>query len=358
MMADQIRLGIVGTGRMASRMMQALATVPDFTVTAVASGSEARAGAFAEAFGIDTRFTTARELAGHTEVDAVYICGRTGNHVADALAAIKAGKPTLLEKPLTTNLDDATRLTDAARAANTLLLENLWCLAVPSYRRMAEGLGSQSYGKPVQLQFSFGYPVTPAGYPSLFDPKDGGALLDRGVYGVSLAVHLLGAVHQVQACAQFDENGVDLTTDLTLEHYSGATSQISVSLNALMANTAALSCTHGFMQLGAPVVGSESFLGRQSIPEGALATGDGIHVHSPGLKDRLKSNGLLRKIKRLKDASTAQFIPYGADQYAPMLEHFRDLIRAGRAESTLAPLELSLTIQDVLDQARQQIRKG
>ena len=358
MMADQIRLGIVGTGRMASRMMQALATVPDFTVTAVASGDAARASAFAEAFGINAHCTSAQELAGQAEVDAVYICGRTGNHVTDALAAIEAGKPVLLEKPLATNLDDATRLTDAARAGNVLLLENLWCLALPSYRRMTEGLNSQSYGKPVQLQFSFGYPLTPAGYPSLFDPKDGGALLDRGVYGVALAVHLLGAVHQVQACAQLDESGVDLTTDLTLEHYSGATSQITVSLNALMANTAGLSCTHGFMQLGAPVVGSESFLSQQVTPEGASATGDSIHVHAPGLKDRLKSNGFLRKLKRLKDASAAQFIPHGADQYAPMLEHFRDLIRAGRTESTLAPLELSLATQDVLDQARQQIRKG
>lgn len=357
-MANPIRLGIIGTGRMASRMMQALATVPDFTVTAVGSGSEARAGAFADAFGIVSRCTSAQDLAGQAEVDAVYVCGRTGNHVADALAAIEAGKPVLLEKPLATNLDDATRLTDAARAGNVLLLENLWCLALPSYRRMAEGLNSQSYGKPVQLQFSFGYPVTPAGYPSLFDPKDGGALLDRGIYGVSLALHLLGPVHQVQACAQLDENGVDLTTDLTLEHYAGATSQITVSLNALMANTAALSCTHGFMQLGAPVVGSESFLSQQMTPEGTGASSDGIYVHSAGLKDRLKSNGLLRKLKRLKDACAAQFIPHGADQYAPMLEHFRDLICAGRVESTLASLDLSLNTQDVLDQARQQVRKG
>ncbi len=357
-MADPIRLGIVGTGRMASRMMQALSTVPDFSVQAVASGSEGRARAFADAFDIPSAFTATSELTEHADVDEVYICGRTGNHVEDALTAIAAGKPTLLEKPLATNMEDATRLTEAARTGNVLLLENLWCLALPSCRRMAEGLNSQSYGKPVQLQFSFGYPVTPEGYPSLFDPKDGGALLDRGVYGVSLALHLLGPVHQVQACAQLDENGVDLTTDLTLEHYTGATSHITVSLNALMANTAGLSCTHGFMQLGAPVVGSESFLSQQMTPEGADTSSSGIYVHTAGLKDRLKANGFLRKLKRLKDANAAQFIPHGADQYAPMLDHFHDLIRSGRSESTLVPLGLSLNTQDVLDQARQQVRKG
>ncbi|MEO3417077.1 Gfo/Idh/MocA family oxidoreductase [Roseovarius sp. CAU 1744] len=354
-MADQIKLGIVGTGRMASRMMQALATVPEFAVQGVASGSGERARAFAEAFGIPHNCASAAELAGNADVDAVYICGRSGNHTADALAAIEAGKPTLLEKPLATGIEDATRLTDAARGAKILLLENLWCLALPTYRRLSEGLNSQSYGKAVQLQFSFGYPVTPQAYPSLFDPTDGGALLDRGVYGVSLALHLLGPVNRVQASAQLNGDGVDLTTDINLEHYSGATSQISVSLNALMSNTATLSCTHGSMQLGAPVVGSESFLGQQMTPESG-APSDGIHVPSAGLKDRLKANRVLRKLKRLKDASAAQFLPHGADQYAPMLTHFRDLIRQGLSESALVPLELSLNTQGVLAEARQQIK--
>ena len=357
-MADKIRLGIVGTGRMASRMMQALGTVPEFSVSAVASGDHQRATRFAEAFDIPTVCGSARKLAQHDSVDAIYICGRSGEHVAGGLAAIEEGKAVLVEKPLATSLKDANTLVDAARQKNCLLLENLWCLALPSYRRLIEGLNSQSYGKPVQLQFSFGYPVTPAAHPSLFDPLDGGALLDRGVYGVSLALHLLGPAHMVQCVSQLDPNGVDLTSDLMIEHYSGATSQITVSLNALMSNTAALACTHGFMQLGAPVVGSETFLSQQMTPEAASSTSDDFQQPSTGLKDRLKSNQMLRKIKRLKDASAGQFIPHGADQYAPMLCHFRDLIRSGKSESTLASLDLSLNTQDVLDQARKQIKGG
>lgn len=353
-MAEPIRLGIVGTGRMAARMMQALATVPDFSVQAVASGNEARARNFAQAFGIPHTHSSATELAENAEIDAVYIASRSAAHVAGALAAIKAGKPTLVEKPLATNLEDAAVLIDAAEAAGCLLVENLWCLALPAYRRLAEGLNSQSYGKPVQLQFSFGYPVTPTGYPSLFDPKDGGALLDRGVYGVSLAIQLMGPVHQVQATAQLDDNGVDLTTDLAIEHYSGARSQITVSLTALMSNTASLSCTHGFLELGAPVVGSESLRAQQMLPQGAPP--EGFHTAPAGLKARLKSNGVLRRIKRLRDATAAGFIPHGVDQYAPILEHFRDLIRQGHRQSSLVPHDLSLATQDVLTQARQQIK--
>ena len=357
-MADQIRLGIVGTGRMASRMMQTIEKLPDVAVHAVGSSNEARAQAFANAFGISNAVGSANELAQRDDLDAIYVCGRSGRHATDALAAIDAGKPVLVEKPLATNLEDAKRLIDAARASKSLLMENLWCLALPAYRRMSEGVHSQSYGKPVQLQFSFGYPVMPDGFPSLFDTLDGGALLDRGVYGVSLAIHLLGPVHQVAASAQLNENGVDLTTDLSLEHYSGATSQISVSLNALMSNTATLSCTHGSIQLGAPVVGSESVLGQQMTPDPGPAASDLFQSSEPGLKDRLKSNALLRKVKRLKDATAAQFVPHGVDQYAPMITHFCDMIRAKQVESTLASLDLSLNTQDVLDQARVQIKGG
>lgn len=354
-MTDQIRLGIVGTGRMASRMMQTLAVLPDFTAQSVASGDADRAEAFAKTFDIPSA-ATASDMMNDDKIDAVYVCGRSGAHAKHALAALEAGKATLVEKPLATTLKDAQKLADTARSTKTLLVENLWCLALPAYRRMSEGLNSQSYGKPVQLQFSFGYPVTPGGYPSLFDPEDGGALLDRGVYGVSLAIHLLGPVHRVVAQAQLDERGVDLTTDLSLEHFSGATSQISVSLTSLMSNTATLSCTHGSIQLGAPVVGSESVLSQQMTPDNGLSQPETIQKHDPGLKDRLKSNALLRKIKRVKDATAAQFMPHGADQYAPMLEHFQQTLRSGRSESALATLELSLNTQDVLDQARFQIK--
>ncbi|WP_134681755.1 Gfo/Idh/MocA family protein [Paracoccus ravus] len=357
-MADQIRLGIVGTGRMAARMMQALASAPDYSVQAVASRNTARATEFASAFGIPRGLGSMAELAGQADVDAIYVCSRPGAHVGDALTAIEAGKPVLVEKPLTTNLDDARKLAEAARDKSCLLVENLWCLALPAYRRLSERLKSQSYGKPVQLQFAFGYPVTPATHASLFDPEDGGALLDRGVYGVSLALHLLGPIDATRACAQRDPAGIDLTSDLSLLHRSGATSQITVALNAHTSNTATVSCTHGVLQLGAPVVGSETLMSLKMNLETGDSTSDALQGHPPGLRARLKANPLLRRVKRLRDAAAGQFLPYGADQYAPMLDHFRDLVRAGRSESGLVPLELSLAVQSVLDEARRQIRGG
>ena len=355
-MKQPIRLGIVGSGNMASRMVKALCHTPDYKVQAVASGSVERAQAFAAAFDIPGSFASAKELAENSEIDAVYICSRNRDHVAHAMAAIEAGKPTLVEKPLATTLDDAIKLVETARQKGVLLVENLWCLALPAYRQLRDWNVDQTFGKPVQLQFSFGYPATATQYPSLFSPEDGGVLLDRAIYGVSLALQLLGPVRGLHTSATLDENGVDLSVDLGLEHASGASSQLAVSFEALMSNTATLSFSGGFVRLEAPVVGSESIYTRQAFVPAEDSRANGIQMQSSGLKDRLKSNAILRKIKRLKDSNAARFMSYGPDQYTPMLRHFRDLVRGEKTESDLASLALSLDGQKILEQARQHIR--
>ena len=80
-MKQPIRLGIVGSGNMASRMVKALSHAPDYKVQAVASGSAERAQAFAAAFDIPGSFASAKELAENSEIDAVYICNRNRDHV-------------------------------------------------------------------------------------------------------------------------------------------------------------------------------------------------------------------------------------------------------------------------------------
>lgn len=350
-MSDVIRLGIAGTGRMAASMVQAVALTPGLVVQAVASGQPDRAKWFADACGVQEAMDTAAQMAASDSVDAIYVAGRTRDHAAVAQEALRAGKPVLVEKPLAADPDEARALIAAARKADCLLMENLWCLALPAYRALAEQLGSGSYGTPLHLHFDFGYPVQPDSYPSLFDAQDGGAILDRGVYGVSLALQFLGPVAQVDCVAQTDGHGVDLLSDIRLRHESGATSHVAVALNALMSNTASLACTHGCLGLGAPVVGSEVLQATQMLPQAAAQAVPG---NASGLKDRIRAAPFARRLKRRRDMSGGRFLAYGANPYLPVLAHFTGLIRAGQAESDLIPLDLSLRTQEVLQQARRQ----
>ncbi|MCV2881864.1 Gfo/Idh/MocA family protein [Actibacterium sp. XHP0104] len=344
-MTKTLGLGIVGTGRMAARMMQTLAHVPGVQAVAVASGEQARARDFAARFGIQAALGDVAELAARSDVDAIYVAGRTGAHAAAARAAIEARQPVLVEKPLAAGRDDARALTDEARRRGVLLVENLWCLALPAWREMARVVTSGDLGAPLHMDFAFGYPVTRAGYGSVFDPADGGALRDRGIYGVSLAISLLGSVSDVHTTLRRDEAGADLGADLMLRHAGGATSHIAVALDALMHNSASVSCAGGLLRLEPPVVGAERLLVQPMAPLGAPGQGG-------GLGDRLRAMPAARKMAQKRNALKPAFHSFGADQYAPMMTHFRDLVIGNRTESDLIPHDLSLAAQDVLHRAR------
>jgi len=354
-MTRPIRLGIAGTGRMAARMLQALKHIPDVTVTAIASGDGERARWFADQCGVAEATGNLTDMVQNEQVDAVYVAGRTRDHAAAALQSVKARKPVLVEKPLALTADQARTLAEAARESDCLVMENLWCLALPAYLALRDQLAGGAYGSPVHLHFDFGYPVQPASHASLFDPEDGGVILDRAVYGVALALNLLGPVTDVDCNAQRNDRGVDVVADLRLHHQSGAVSHVAVALNALMSNTASLACTHGHLGLGAPVVGAEVLTASQMLPAAETEARPGAQV---GLTDRIRAWPRARKFKRKRDMSAGRFLGYGADPYLPVLTHFVELIRGGQRESGLIPLDLSVSTLEILQQARGRTVEG
>lgn len=334
---------------MAGAMVRSVRAVPGMDFVGVASHDIDRAKRFAQVAAIPGAYDSVADLAARPEVDALYVATRTADHFAAAMAAIAAGKPVLVEKPLAASLDEARTLVAVARNRGCLLMENQWCLALPAYRRLAAGLAGGNYGDPVHLTFAFGYPVSRASYPSLFDPADGGVLRDRGVYGVALAVQLLGPVRGVQSALQRDATGVEIAAALQLQHQTGATSHVAVALNALLSNTATLACTGGLLHLGAPVIGSES-LSRQHMTASETAA-DAIGGQG-GLLERIKAIPLARRLSALRSPARHERLSYGAAPYVPVLEHFRAAVQAGAAESDLVPLDLSIAVQEVLEAAR------
>jgi predicted dehydrogenase len=346
-----IRLGIVGTGRMASTMAHTVAAQPGTTVTAVASGDAERAKRFADIFRISHTCASVTELASRPDVDAVYVANRSADHVAAAKASLSAGKPVLVEKPLAISNQEGAEVIAEARSRHCLLVENMWCLTLPAYRELASRLKGGAYGEPVHLAFDFGYPVDRESYPSLFDASDGGVLRDRAVYGVSVALNLLGPVRLLRSSLLRDSNGVDVTAAIQLTHVGGAISQLAFAINALMSNTATLACTKGVLRLDAPTIGAESISARQMTP---LSASDPLQPsrRKSQLIARLKAVPALRQLNRRRSAPRSTLLPYGADPYQSALQHFCELVRTGQKESPLIPLGLSLDTLRLVDAAR------
>lgn len=338
-----IAIAVIGTGTMARLMLPTLRATPLLHVATVASADAARGSAFAAAFGIP-RHATLAEICADPAIDAVYVANATADHAATGIAALRAGKAVLCEKPFATSPDEAERIVAAARAAGRPLLEAIATPFLPAILAARDMLVAGGIGSPVQFTADFGYPASRAAMPRLFAGPGSGVLLDRAVYPLALALQLLGPVAKVTSSVT-REDGVDVHAAIMLEHESGAISQLAASLTALLSNRATLSGTRGAIAIGAPLLKAESL----RVSHGGEL---GAEQARSGLKARLAAMPALRRAKDALAGLRASHHPYGANHYAPEVGHFLDMIRDGLVESPILPHATSLAIQRIVAECR------
>lgn len=344
------RFGVVGTGAMSATMMECLAGHPRVAVTAVASADAVRAQSFAARFGIAHSHGGFAELLAREDVDAVYIATATRDHAAHAIAALRAGKAVLCEKPFAIDAEQGRRVLQAAEQAGRLFMEAQWTTALPAYRELLRIAGARALGEPVLLQSEFGVALDPASHPRLFEGEGAGVLLDFAVYPIVLALQLMGPVRSVQAALRRNEAGVDVHASLQLSHAGGGLSQLAASLVASLPNRTTLVCAGGHVELDSPVMGAEALRSRAVAPARAQ-TGLG-----GGAKQRLvaalRTRRWLRRLKARLARPRASQHAFGANRYGPQLDHFVSLLDAGRLDSDLMPQATSLDVLRVIDAAR------
>ena len=331
-----MRLGISGTGRMATRMISTATGLPGVRVTAIASGQADRAHSLAGPLG--AAVSTPDGLASRPDVDAVYVASRNADHAAAVRAALAAGKPVLVEKPLGVDLAETDSLLAAAESSGTLLVENLWTLALPATLAFLDK--AAGVGQPGIFGFDFGYPVTREAWPSLFAP-DAGVLRDRAVYGLALALRLAGPVVDLSSILRKDGD-TDTAALIELRHEDGGLSRIAVAFDARLPNGISFAGPKGCLVLE-PSIGAEWLVQREAQPDTGAA-------HSR-LGAALRRQPALRRLARLRQPRPSH-IGFGADPYLPMLTHFRDLVASGARESPLVPLSLSRDVQELLARIR------
>ncbi len=335
-----VRLGIVGTGHMASTYARTAAETPGVVVSAVVSRDIDRARAFAQMFDIGVAVDELEQVLG--QVDALYVSTEPDRHAGAVRAALIAECPVLVEKPLTIDPAETQALFDLAATHDTLLIEAIWTLLLPAYRAL--NLQARS---PERLHFDFSIPVSASQMPKLFLPDAGGVLLDRAVYGLAAAIDLLGPVETIWQDVKRDISGVDTDAVLLLRHQGGGQSLVTLSFDVQGPNRFDLACTDGSLSLGPTSL----------VPEVLTATaakqallGDTFGRH--GLKERLKQSQTLRAIKRFWNGQSTQTFAYGTHPYGHMLQHFVDLVRAGERQSDVVTPAMSCRIAEIVAEAR------
>ncbi|RWM72668.1 MAG: Gfo/Idh/MocA family oxidoreductase [Mesorhizobium sp.] len=179
-----VKWGLIGASTIARQfMINAIRAQPNSEITAVMSSSPERATSYARENGIPLAVSTLDELLG-SDIDAVYISTTNELHLEQALAAIRAGKHVLCEKPLALTSADARKMVAAAKAAGIVLGTNHHLRNAGSHRAMREAIAGGRIGKPIAVRVfhSVYLPENLQGWRITRPEAGGGVVLDITVH--------------------------------------------------------------------------------------------------------------------------------------------------------------------------------
>ncbi|MFC6286011.1 Gfo/Idh/MocA family protein [Nocardioides sp. GCM10027113] len=246
--------GVLATGRIARSFARDLREVPGARLAAVGSRSEGSAHDLAEQYGDSgTRAHGSYEaLVADPSVDVVYVASPHALHLEHARLALEAGKHVLCEKPLTLNLAEAREMVDLAAEHDRFLMEAMWMTCHPVIRAVRDELQAGRFGRPRQLHADLGFVVSRPAGDRLVEPDLGaGALLDMGVYPLTLADLLLGPAEQATAVAGLSDSGFDLDVAIATRHADGAVAALTASMTSWSPRHATLATDAGRVELPA-----------------------------------------------------------------------------------------------------------
>jgi 1,5-anhydro-D-fructose reductase (1,5-anhydro-D-mannitol-forming) len=189
-----VRWGLIGASTIARQfMISAIRAQDDGEIAAVMSSSPERATAYAGENDIPLAVSTLDALLG-ADIDAVYISTTNELHLKQALAAIRAGKHVLCEKPLALSSADARKMVAAAKAAGIVLGTNHHLRNAGAHRAMREAIASGRIGKPIAARVfhSVYLPENLQGWRITRPEAGGGVVLDITVHDADTLRFVLG----------------------------------------------------------------------------------------------------------------------------------------------------------------------
>ncbi len=217
-MTTRVGWGIVGLGRIASsEIAPAIVSLEDDDLIAVTSRDQARADVFAQAHGARRAYDDYDDMLADDEVDVVYIATPNALHADQVVAAARAGKHVLCDKPLATSPEDARRAVEACRLADRRLGIMFQTRRhggmAEAARLVEEGAIGRVLVAEVEMSAGRNLPVGWRTEPSLAGL---GTLNNLGVHCVDLLRYILGSEVSEVACLVDREPGYEIDTTATL----------------------------------------------------------------------------------------------------------------------------------------------
>jgi predicted dehydrogenase len=192
--------GIVGLGLIANFHVRAIAEAGGAKLAGVADTIEARARQFAEANGVPFWTTQVEELVARPDIDVVCITTPSGLHLEPALAAIRAGKHVIVEKPLEITVERIDQMLRAADAAGVRVAAIFQSRFGSGAKTVKAAIDSGRFGRLVLASAYVKWYRKPEyyrGWKGTLSIDGGGALMNQGIHAVDLLQWFAGLPAEV-----------------------------------------------------------------------------------------------------------------------------------------------------------------
>ena len=330
--SEPLRLGLLGAARISEEAVVQPAHELGVRLVAVAARDPERAAAFAERHGVERVVADYQALVEDPEVEAVYNPLANALHAPWNLAAVRAGKPVLSEKPFAGNVRQAREVRDAAAQAGVAAIEAFHQLYHPLTARILELASGGEIGELQHVEARMLMPPPAGSDPRWSAELDGGGVMDVGCYALRALRDLAAArggeprVLRATGGEHPDHPGVDAWMTGDLELPGGVSARMESSM------------THHDVDFSLRLVGSlgeayaPNFVKPQQDDRVVVTTLDGQQVEHLGTRS----------------------------SYSHMLEAFTRLVRDGvgmrsDADDAVATMQL---LDDVYRAAGMQPRGG
>lgn len=214
-----IRIGVIGTGRIAERFIPEAKYVSGVTIHSVFNPHIDSARQFAERFELDLYSDDIEKFL--ESVEAVYIASPHETHYEYAKLALKNGKHVLCEKPMAFKKTQAEELFELAHLNNCILLEAIKTAYCPGFTQLVGIARSGVIGQIRDVEACFTR-LTPKNLRERTDTKYGGGFTEFGSHTLLPIMKLMGTNYEeVRFDSILDENGIDLYTKASLKYKNG-----------------------------------------------------------------------------------------------------------------------------------------
>ncbi len=253
-----MKWAVLGTGVIANEMAQALEKMGEH-LYAVGNRTYTKAVAFAEKYQVEKVYDDFHEMFTDPKTDIIYITTPHNTHIQFVREALKNKKHVLCEKSITLNSAELEEANQLAKENGVIFAEAMTIYHMPLYKKLWQLIETGKTGDPdipalgkVQMiQLNFGSYKEYNMNNRFFNRNlAGGALLDIGVYALSLARSFMAEQPtHVASQVKYAESGVDEQAGILLMNGQGQMATVALSLHSKQPKRAVISCEYGYIEI-------------------------------------------------------------------------------------------------------------